>query len=603
MQKDLENRKKEKTDGWFLKVLQWREKHIKEKTFILILALIVGVAGGFAALLLKDLIHHLSGLLTAHLEISNYNYNYLIYPVIGILLAGVFVRYIIRDNISHGVTRVLYALSQNKSRLKPHNIYSSVIASSVTIGFGGSVGAESPIVYTGAAIGSNLGSLFRLSPRLLMLLVGCGASAGIAGIFKAPIAGMLFTVEVLMIDLTAGSVMPLMIASIAGATVAYAFTGYELEFFFSQSEPFYTAGIPYVILFGIFCGLISLYFSKVMNMMERMFGKLKNAWIKFIVGSVILSTLIFMFPPLYGEGYNVMNMMLEGNLSQILDGSIFYEYRNDTWWLIAFVGLILFTKAFATSATNGGGGCGGTFTPSLFIGCFAGFFFTLLLNNLGVIEGTLSMKNYALMGMAGVMSAVMNAPLMGIFLAAEMTGGYELFLPLLIVSTISYGTFKLFSPYSIYTQRLAQRGELLTHEKDRSVLTLLKMDSVIEKDFKEVHPDMTLREMCEVISQSSRNLYPVTDSNNVLVGVVLLDDIRNIMFRPDLYDKMRVRKFMSSMPAKIELGQSMDSVMKMFDDTKAWNLPVVERGKYVGFVSKSKIFNSYRRVLKHYTDE
>lgn len=603
MQKDLENRKKEKTEGWFLKVLQWREKHIKEKTFILILALIVGVAGGFAALLLKDLIHHLSGLLTAHLEISNYNYNYLIYPVIGILLAGVFVRYIIRDNISHGVTRVLYALSQNKSRLKPHNIYSSVIASSVTIGFGGSVGAESPIVYTGAAIGSNLGSLFRLSPRLLMLLVGCGASAGIAGIFKAPIAGMLFTVEVLMIDLTAGSVMPLMIASIAGATVAYAFTGYELEFFFSQSEPFYTAGIPYVILFGIFCGLISLYFSKVMNMMERMFGKLKNAWIKFIVGSVILSTLIFMFPPLYGEGYNVMNMMLEGNLSQIFDGSIFYEYRNDTWWLIAFVGLILFTKAFATSATNGGGGCGGTFTPSLFIGCFAGFFFTLLLNNLGVIEGTLSMKNYALMGMAGVMSAVMNAPLMGIFLAAEMTGGYELFLPLLIVSTISYGTFKLFSPYSIYTQRLAQRGELLTHEKDRSVLTLLKMDSVIEKDFKEVHPDMTLREMCEVISQSSRNLYPVTDSNNVLVGVVLLDDIRNIMFRPDLYDKMRVRKFMSSMPAKIELGQSMDSVMKMFDDTKAWNLPVVERGKYVGFVSKSKIFNSYRRVLKHYTDE
>lgn len=603
MQKDLDNRKKEKSEGWFLKVLQWREKHIKEKTFILILALIVGVAGGFAALLLKDLIHHLSGLLTAHLEISNYNYNYLIYPVIGILLAGVFVRYIIRDNISHGVTRVLYALSQNKSRLKPHNIYSSVIASSVTIGFGGSVGAESPIVYTGAAIGSNLGSLFRLSPRLLMLLVGCGASAGIAGIFKAPIAGMLFTVEVLMIDLTAGSVMPLMIASIAGATVAYAFTGYELEFFFSQSEPFYTAGIPYVILFGIFCGLISLYFSKVMNMMERMFGKLKNAWIKFIVGSVILSTLIFMFPPLYGEGYNVMNIMLEGNLSQIFDGSIFYEYRNDTWWLIAFVGLILFTKAFATSATNGGGGCGGTFTPSLFIGCFAGFFFTLLLNNLGVIEGTLSMKNYALMGMAGVMSAVMNAPLMGIFLAAEMTGGYELFLPLLIVSTISYGTFKLFSPYSIYTQRLAQRGELLTHEKDRSVLTLLKMDSVIEKDFKEVHPDMTLREMCEVISQSSRNLYPVTDSNNVLVGVVLLDDIRNIMFRPDLYDKMRVRKFMSSMPAKIELGQSMDSVMKMFDDTKAWNLPVVERGKYVGFVSKSKIFNSYRRVLKHYTDE
>ena len=603
MQSSFVNIIKRNVSAWFLKMLQWREKHIKEKNFILILALLVGVFGGFAALLLKDIIHHLSGALTAHLSISNYNYNYLIYPVIGILLAGLFVKYIIRDNISHGVTRVLYSISQNKSRLKLHNIYSSVVASSVTIGFGGSVGAESPIVYTGAAIGSNLGSMFRLSPKLLMLLVGCGASAGIAGIFKAPIAGMLFTVEVLMIDLTAGSVMPLMIASIAGATVAYAFTGYELEFFFSQSEPFYTEGIPYVILFGIFCGLISLYFSKVMNMMERMFGKLKNHWLKFIVGSAILSTLIFLFPPLYGEGYNVMNMMLEGNLTKIFDGSLFYEYRHDSWWLIAFVGMILLTKAFATSATNGGGGCGGTFTPSLFIGCFAGFFFTLLINNLGVIDGTLSMKNYALLGMAGVMSAVMNAPLMGIFLAAEMTGGYELFLPLLIVSTISYGTFKVFSPYSIYTQRLAQRGELLTHEKDRSVLTLLKMDSVIEKDFKVVSPDMTLREMVEVISQSNRNLYPVADANNVLIGVVLLDDIRNIMFRPDLYDKMRVRKFMSSTPAKIELGESMDAVMKMFDDTKAWNLPVVERGKYIGFVSKSKIFNSYRRVLKHYTDE
>lgn len=603
MLRNLINTIKRNVATWFIKMLQWREKHIKEKNFILILALVVGVFGGFAALLLKDIIHHLSGALTAHLSISNYNYNYLIYPVIGIFLAGVFVKYIIRDNISHGVTRVLYSISQNKSRLKIHNIYSSVVASSVTIGFGGSVGAESPIVYTGAAIGSNLGSLFRLSPKLLMLLVGCGASAGIAGIFKAPIAGMLFTVEVLMIDLTAGSVMPLMIASIAGATVAYAFTGYELEFFFSQSEPFYTAGIPYVILFGIFCGLISLYFSKAMNMMERMFGKIKNHWMKFIVGSAILSTLIFLFPPLYGEGYNVMNMMLEGNLTKIFDGSLFYEYRHDSWWLIAFVGMILLTKVFATSATNGGGGCGGTFTPSLFIGCFAGFFFTLLINNLGVIDGTLSMKNYALLGMAGVMSAVMNAPLMGIFLAAEMTGGYELFLPLLIVSTISYGTFKVFSPYSIYTQRLAQRGELLTHEKDKSVLTLLKMDSVIEKDFKVVNPDMTLREMVEVISQSNRNLYPVTDANNVLVGVVLLDDIRNIMFRPDLYDKMRVRKFMSSIPAKIELGESMDVVMKMFDDTKAWNLPVVERGKYIGFVSKSKIFNSYRRVLKHYTDE
>lgn len=602
MQTEIQIKEDEK--GLYMHMLQWREKHIKEKSFVLILALIVGVGGGFAALLLKYLISLLAGFLTSHISINNGNYHYIIFPIIGILISGIYVRYVLRDNISHGVTRVLYAISQNKSRLKLHNVYSSIIASSITIGFGGSVGAESPIVYTGAAIGSNLGGAFRMSPRVLMLLVGCGAAAGISGIFKAPIAGMLFTVEVLMIDLTAVSVMPLLIASISAATVAYIYTGYDVEFFFSQSEPFLTSRIPYVILFGVFCGLISLYFTKVMNMMETMFSKIKNPWIKFIIGSVILSSLIFMFPPLYGEGYHAMNLMLDGKIAQLFDGSVFYQFKDDIWLVAGFIGLILFTKAFATSATNGGGGVGGTFTPSLYVGCTAGLFFTLVLNHIGIVDGApLSTKNFALMGMAGVMAGVMNAPLMGIFLTAEMTGGYQLFLPLLIVSTISYGTFKLFFPYSIYTMRLAKRGELLTHEKDKSVLTLLKMDSIIETDFKEVHPDMTLKEMVDVISQSNRNLFPVTDEHHVLVGVVLLDDIRNIMFRPDLYRKMHVRKFMSVSPAKIELGQPMDQVMKLFDDTMAWNLPVVDRGKYVGFVSKSKIFNSYRRVLKHYTDD
>ena len=593
----------EKIRGPYMKMLQWREKHITERNFVLILALVVGLLSGFAALLLKLIIEEIASLLTAHVSITQGNYSYLIFPIVGILIVSLFVRYVVRDNISHGVTRVLYAISQKKSRLKVHNMWTSLVASSVTIGFGGSVGAEGPIVFTGAAIGSNLGGAFRLSPRILMLLVGCGAAAGIAGIFKAPIAGMLFTTEVLMLDLTAASVMPLMIASITGATVAYVFTGYDVEFFFSQSEPFVTSRIPYVILLGVFCGFVSLYFTKMMNMMERTFGKLKNPWLKLLFGAVILSSLIFLFPPLYGEGYGPINLLLNGQFSQIFDGSLFYDYRNDVWMVILFIGMIILTKVFATSATNGSGGVGGTFAPSLYVGCMAGFFFAILINTLGLCDGELSTKNFALMGMAGVMSAVMHAPLMAIFLTAEMTGGYELFLPLLIVSTISYGTIRLFLPWSIYTMRLAQRGELLTHEKDKTVLTLLKMDSVIETDFIEVHPDMTLKEMVGVISRSNRNLFPVTDDKGSLLGIVLLDDIRNIMFRPDLYRKMRVSKFMAMVPAKIEVGESMDKVMKLFDDTNAWNLPVVEKGKYVGFVSKSKIFNSYRRVLKHYTDD
>lgn len=507
----------------------------------------------------------------------------------------------VRDNISHGVTRVLYAISQNKSRLKKHNIYSSVIASSMTIGFGGSVGAEGPIVYTGAAIGSNLGSLFRMSPRILMIMVGCGAAAGIAGIFKAPIAGMLFTLEVLMIDLTSVSVMPLLIASITAATVAYVFTGYDVEFFFIQSEPFVTARIPYVILLGVFLGFVSLYFTRVINMMENFFGRLGTMWKKIIVGGSILAVLIFLFPPLYGEGYTAITELLNGNTSSIVNNSIFYGDRNDVWFILFFVGAIILTKCFATSATNGAGGVGGTFAPSLYVGCMAGFFFAFMINNLFGLD--LSTKNFALMGMAGVMSGVMHAPLMGIFLTAELTGGYDLFLPLLIVSTISYGTIKFFEPYSIYTMRLARRGELLTHHKDKAVLTLLKIGSVIETDFVSVRPEMNLQDMVKAISQSTRNLFPVVSKDGQLIGVVLLDEIRNIMFRPDLYKRMFVNEFMSIPPARVEVDDSMEKVMKAFDDTGAWNLPVVEDGRYVGFVSKSKIFNSYRRVLRHYSED
>lgn len=588
----------------FLRFLVWRERHIKEKNFVLVLALIVGLFAGIAALILKWLIHTISAVLTSHVSIDSGNYLYILLPAAGVILAVLYVRYMVRDDISHGVTRVLYAISQNKSRLKKHNIYTSVIASSVTIGFGGSVGAEGPIVYTGAAIGSNLGATFRMSPRILMILVGCGAAAGIAGIFKAPIAGMLFTLEVLMLDLTTMSVMPLLIASITSATIAYVYTGYEFEFFYSQTEDFYASRIPFVILLGIVCGFSSLYFTRVMFMMENFFGRFKNRWKKTATGCLILSALVFLFPPLYGEGYGSITGLLAGDPSSIVNGSIFYSDRNSVWFLIVFILLVILSKAFATSSTNGAGGVGGTFAPSLYVGCLTGFLFAFVVNFINIPGIELSTKNFALIGMAGVMSGVMHAPLMAIFLTAELTGGYSLFLPLLIVSTISYGTIKFFEPYSIYTMRLAKRGQLMTHHKDKTVLTLLKVNNVIETDFIPVYPEMTLKEMVDIISRSKRNLFPVINSRKELVGVVLLDDIRNIMFRPELYRRMRVSTFMTAPTATIVLGTPMDKVMKTFDETAAWNLPVVEKdGSYVGFVSKSKIFNSYRRVLRHYCED
>ncbi|MDE6329703.1 MAG: chloride channel protein [Muribaculaceae bacterium] len=585
-----------------MKVVAWRGRNISESQFLYLLALVVGVLCGLAAQLLKYLIHVISGQLNSHLLNDRANLTYLIYPVIGILLVTLFVRYVVKDNISHGVTRVLYAISQRKSRLKKKNCWASLIASSVTIGFGGSVGAEGPIVFTGAAIGSNIGQAFRLSPKVLMILVGCGAAAGIAGIFRAPIAGMLFTLEVLMIDFTGATVMPLLISSITGATVAYIFEGYDNEFFFSQSEPFMTRKIPYTILLGIACGFISLYFTRMMFAMEGMFRRIDKSWVKIITGGSILAVLIFLFPPLYGEGYSAINNLLEGNVESVVDGSIFYLDRDSVWFIAIYIGLIVLTKVFATSATNGAGGVGGTFAPSLFVGAMTGFVFAYVLNNLD-LGIDISNKNFALMGMAGVMSGVMHAPLMAIFLTAEMTGGYDLFLPLLIVSTLSFMTIKLFLPYSIYSMRLAQQGQLMTNEKDQAVLTLLKIDNLIERDCTPVTPEMSLKEMVEIISKSHRNIFPVVDANGMLKGIVLLDDIRNIMFRPDLYNTMHVSRFMSMPPAKIDVSQSMESVMKTFDDTNAWNLPVVDGGKYVGFVSKSKIFNSYRRVLRHYSDD
>ncbi len=583
--------------------LLWRDAHIKERHFLLFVSFLVGILTALAAYVLKSSIHFLQVFLTENFSHNNLNYSYLLLPIAGILIAGLYVKYMVKDDISHGVTKILFSISQRKSRIKPHNMYSSLVASSITIGFGGSVGAEAPIVLTGSAIGSNLGRFFRLEQHSLMILVGCGAAGAIAGIFKAPVAGILFVIEVLLLDLTMSSILPLLVTAVTATTVSYLLNGMDAMFAFSQVEPFTLNRIPYVILLGILCGFISLYVIRTMSWCEDLFHGLSN-WKRFILGGVMLSLLIFFFPPLFGEGYNTIETLLAGGDSfRVLTNESFFYNLESRWAIIVFLTLVLLFKVFATSATNGGGGTGGVFAPTLFLGCIAGFIFSYSLNQLGY-STYLPQENFVLMGMAGVMAGVMHAPLTGTFLIAELTGGYELFLPLMIVSLVSYGTILLFEKHSIYAIRLAKKGELITHHKDKAVLTFLKIDDLLEKDIPTVTPDMTLGEMVKVISSSSRNIFPVVNKEGVLLGLVMMNDIRNIMFRPELYDRFTVDKFMVGAPAKVSINSSMEEVMAKFENTKAWNLPVVDdKGIYQGILSQSSVFNSYREVLvENYSD-
>ena len=587
---------------WYLKMIAWRELHIQQRQFILILSFLVGVFAAIAAFLLKSSIHFIQHLLTENFDPSHVNYWYLVFPAIGIFLASLFVRNVVKDDISHGITRILYAISQRKSIIKLHNIWTSLVASSVTIGFGGSVGAEAPIVLTGSAIGSNLGKFFKMDQKTLMLLVGCGAAGAIGGIFKAPIAGLVFTLEVLMLDMTLTAIVPLLISSVTATALSYIFAGNAFMFKFDVYEPFAIERIPFLILLGIICGLVSLYFTRGMNFLEGKMRKFNNPYKKLIIGGVVLSLLIFIFPPLYGEGYDTINALLNGNAASVLDRSFFFGIGDSPWIMIVYLILFVFFKIFVYTVTTSAGGVGGIFAPSLFVGALTGFVVASVLKYFGF---NVPQENFALAGMSGLMSGVMHAPLTGIFLIAELTGGYNLFMTLMIVSTVSYLTIILFEPHSLYAMRLAQKGELLTHHKDRAVLTLLKMENVIETDLTTLEPRMTLGELVSIISRSKRNIFPVVNPDNqVLMGVVLLDEVRNIMFRPELYQRFTVQKLMISPPATINENLAMEKVMEIFEDTGAWNLPVVDDQKrYVGYVSKSKIFSSYRHVLVHFSDE
>ena len=580
----------------------WREKHISHRQFVLMLSFAVGVLSALAAYLLHHLIHFIQHQLTGGFDAHSFNWLYLVFPVIGIFITGLFIRKVVRDDISHGVTKVLYAISCRRGKIRTHNTWSSLIASGITIGFGGSVGAESPIVMTGSAIGSNLGQLFKMEKKVMMLLIGCGAAGAVSGIFKAPITGLVFVIEVLMIDLTMSSLLPLLISSVTAATLSYMLMGTETMFKFT-AEDFDLARVPYVLLLGVVCGLVSLYFTKVTVNVEKFFKRFKSPYIRLLIGGSALSVLIFLFPPLYGEGYETIKQLIDGSpetSEMILEKSLFFDR---THLLLLFMFLVVVFKAFASTVTNCAGGCGGIFAPSLFLGCVTGYLFASLCNRTGVGVPVIE-ENFALFGMAALMSGVFHAPLTGVFLIAELTGGYDLFLPLMMVSVSSFLTVRLFDSNNIYAVRLAQRGELITHHKDQAVLTTLKVTDVVEKNFLPVTPDMDLGALTSVVAKTKRNIFPVLNAAKHLVGVIYLDDIRHIMFRQELYHRYSVATLMREVPERLGIEEPMEVVMRKFEDTGAWNLPVEDvTGEYIGFISKSAIFTAYRNTLLEFTSD
>ena len=601
----METTVKDRRPEWLKRLHDWRVEHVSERMFMIILALLVGFFAAVAAFVLHWIINQIVTLLTSSFAAERANWLYLVYPVVGIYLTSLFVRYIVKDNISHGITRILYAISSNRSRLKSHNCWSSVIASAITIGFGGSVGAEAPIVLTGSAIGSNLGQLFHLDRKMLMTLVGCGAAGAIAGIFKAPIAGLVFTLEVLMIDMTMSALLPILVSCVTATVFTYIFSGDSSLFTFHLDSEWSVERIPACIGLGIACGLVSLYFIRMMGACEDVFSKFKDKpYVKLAIGGTTLSLLIFLFPALYGEGYSSINLLLNGqnadDWNRILNNSMFSGQGS---LLLVYIALVLFTKVVATSATNGGGGCGGTFAPSLFIGCFTGFLFSRLwnINSIGVYVPE---KNFALLGMAGVMSGVMHAPLTGIFLIAELTGGYSMFMPLMIVSVVAYMTISIFEPHSIYGSRLAKQGKLLTHHTDHAVLTLMNLDSVIERDYLGVEPDMELNEIVHKISRSHSTVLPVLDAGGKLLGEIDIMKIRNVVFRIELYHHFKASQLMTDPKALLTDGMQMRQVMRTFDRTGANWLPVLDaENRLKGYISRQRIYTMYRKMVADMSED
>jgi len=582
-------------------VLQQNLLKIDQVKLVYFLSLVVGLLSALAAAALKYSIHYIHLLLTNGITSESGSYLYLAYPLIGMFLTYLFVRFIVKDNIGHGISRILFSISRRKSHLKTHNTWTSIVASTLTIGFGGSVGAEAPIVLTGSSIGSAIGRFFKLNYKNITLLIGCGAAGAVSGIFKAPVAGIVFTLEILMLDLTISSIVPLLISSVTAATVAYFLMGDKVLLNFNIVGAFNISNIPWYLILGVISGLISLYFSKMTLFLEGSYSKIKNSYLRLILGGIVLGGMIYLFPPFFGEGYDTLMNLLQGNTDSIYGSSIFSQYSDSFLAIILFMSGLVILKVVASSSTNGAGGVGGIFAPTLFIGGINGFVVASLLKKFTDVD--LPDNRFVLVGMAGMMAGVMHAPLTAIFLIAEMTGGYNLLIPLILTSTVAFITTRSFEKHSIYHVQLAKSGDLITHDKDKAILTRMNWKREIEKDLIKIKPTETLGDLVKIIAKSKRNLFPVVDEFNILEGVVLLDDVREIMFRNELYNTTIVRDLMTIPPSYIDTKENIDSVMEAFRKTVAWNLPVLDNGYYVGFISKSRIYSTYRELLKEFSDE
>jgi CIC family chloride channel protein len=577
------------------RLIAWISRHLNHRQQMYVFSFIIGVVSGLAAVLLKNAIHFTHQLVQKYGDLFQINFLYLAFPMLGIMLTILYVKYFVKDEMGHGITKILYSISKKGGFLRPHNSYSSIIASTLTVGFGGSVGLESPIVVTGSSMGSNLGRLFGMNYKSITTLIGCGAAGAIAGIFKAPVAGVIFALEVLMLDIGVWSIIPLLISAVTGASVSYLFLDTGVSLHYPVQGKFYLENIPWYIALGIFTGFVSLYFTRVTFLIEEWFSKIRKKGFRLLAGGLILGLLILFLPLLYGEGYDILNIFLQGDVNEITRSSIFAGHLDELPYFILFMVLVLLFKPIAMNATTAAGGVGGIFAPAMFMGGFTGYFAAKLLNGFNFIQ--VPEKNFILSGMAGLMAGVLHAPLFAIFLIAEITAGYVLFIPLMITSIVSFITIRYFEPHSIYTRRIAKRGELITHNKDKAILTLLDMDKMIEKDFLTVSPEDSLGKLVKSISRSKRNLFPVLAEGNMLVGVVLLDSIRHIIFNTDMYNSVFVRDLMQPPPTHVSPGDSMESVMKKFEENEAWNLPVANNGEYIGFLSKSKLFSYYRQWL------
>ncbi|PVX49379.1 CIC family chloride channel protein [Balneicella halophila] len=583
--------------------IEWRQKNLTERQFIYILSIVVGLTSGLGAVVLKNFTHFIQYRLREGIIQDYYIGFYFVFPLIGLFLVYLIMKYIIKHKVSHGIPSTLYAISQRKGIMKKFQMYGSILTAPVTIGFGGSVGLEGPTVATGAAIGSNLASAFRIKQNTRTLLIGCAAAGALSSIFKAPVAAIVFAIEVFSLDLTLMSLVPLLLASLSAIITSFMFFGSERIIPFHIEENFMVADLPYYVVLGIIAGFVSIYFAKVYDYTHRIFNRINTPVERFIIGGLALGVIVYFMPPLYGEGFNMINSLIKGNPEVALVAPIFNFNLENVWVVIALLSGLVFVKIIATSITFGAGGVGGIFAPVLFMGSIMGNTIAKIINNIPYLNLSVHESSFTLVGMGGLMAGVLHAPLTAIFLIAELTGGYNLFIPLMLTAAISYSLTKYYLNYSVYTAELGLQGKLVTHNKDKVVLMFMQLDKVIEKNFVTINYDAMLGDLVEVIAHSSRNIYPVVDDDNKFKGVIFLDDVREMMFDSKLYDKTTVAS-LTTMPGEIiYYDDSMPTVMDKFQRSDAWNLPVVDMGKYVGFVSKSKMLSVYRKLLVDITND